>query len=68
MARINRKLTGKEVLKKARGDRQSASVGDYFTVVMKGLGRTSINLEKFAAELGVLRSYEALAAEQKGRK
>jgi hypothetical protein len=68
MARINRKLAGKEVLKKARGDRQAASVGDYFTVVTKGLGRTSINLEKFAAELGVLQPFETLGAEQKGGK
>jgi hypothetical protein len=67
IARINRKLRQQpnpEIIRTARTERQAEELGDYYTALSNGVGRTNVKLEKLGRELGVLRPWEELEAER----
>jgi len=64
--RVNRALAKDgEQLKATKGTQAQLDLGDFYVIDISGnsVSRKDVDLEKLARELGVLKPYEALAAE-----
>ena len=63
--RVSRALAKEgEILKKSRGMQMFLNVGEYYAIDLQynAVSRKNINLEDLGRELGVLRPYEVLSA------
>ena len=66
IARINRKLPEHEKLKKLRGSRWENDLGQYYIIDqnMNAILHKHINVEELARELGAIKPWESLVADQ----
>ena len=66
IARINRKLPEHEKLKKLRGSRWEHDLGQYYIIDqnMNAILHKHIDIEELARELGALKPWESLVADQ----